>query len=76
MRSPDCTPSVAGVTPSGRRRGSMPIPIRLDRWIRSKLTARTARMPKRRCPLAAQSRDEPVPKRAPASSTTGCCSWR
>jgi hypothetical protein len=53
--------SVFGCTPGGRRNGTMPIPIRFERWMRSKLAASTARMPSRRWPFAAQSRDEPVP---------------
>ena len=37
------------------------MPIRFERWMRSKLSASTARTPSSAAPLAAQSRDEPVP---------------
>ena len=40
--------------------GSTPMPTRLERWMRSKLSAITAFTPSRLVPLAAQSRDEPV----------------
>jgi hypothetical protein len=56
-----------GVEPSG----STPIITRLLRWIRSKLTAITARTPSRNVPLAAQSRLEPVPYSLPARTTSG-----
>ncbi|OPZ07402.1 MAG: hypothetical protein BWZ10_02831 [candidate division BRC1 bacterium ADurb.BinA364] len=39
--------------------------------MRSKLAATTARTPSRRVPLAAQSREEPVPYSAPASTISG-----
>jgi hypothetical protein len=39
--------------------------------MRSKLSAMTARTPSRRVPLAAQSRDEPVPYSLPAKTTSG-----
>jgi hypothetical protein len=47
------------------------MPTRLLRWIRSKLCAMTARIPRRRVPFAAQSRDEPVPYSFPASTMRG-----
>ena len=37
------------------------MPTRLLRWMRSKLSASTARTPSRIVPLAAQSREEPEP---------------
>ena len=44
--------------------------------MRSKLSAMTARMPRRFVPLAAQSRDEPVPYSLPAKTTSGTpSSW-
>ena len=49
----------------------MPMPIRFERWIRSKLSAMTALTPSRRVPLAAQSRDDPVPYSLPATTTSG-----
>ena len=39
--------------------------------MRSKLSAITARMPRRFVPLAAQSREEPVPYSLPAKTTSG-----
>lgn len=42
------------------------MPTRLLRWIRSNDSARTARTPRRTVPLAAQSREEPVPYSFPA----------
>ena len=51
--------------------GRTPIPTRFDRWIRSKLSAITARMPSSRVPLAAQSREDPDPYSLPASTTSG-----
>ena len=47
------------------------MPTRLERWMRSKLTAMTARTPSSLVPLAAQSREEPVPYSLPASATRG-----
>ena len=47
--------AVPGCCSGMSRSGRMPIPIRFDRWIRSKLGARTARTPSRPRPLAAQS---------------------
>ena len=47
------------------------MPIRLERWMRSKLSAITARTPSSRVPFAAQSRDEPVPYSLPAKITSG-----
>ncbi|WMQ73504.1 MAG: hypothetical protein GPOALKHO_000522 [Sodalis sp.] len=45
----------------GNSSGKIPIPIKSERWIRSKLSAITARIPSNRGPLAAQSRLEPAP---------------
>ena len=47
------------------------MPIRLDRWMRSKDSAMTARTPSSAVPLAAQSRDDPEPYSLPASTTSG-----
>ncbi len=47
------------------------MPIRFERWMRSKLSAMTAFTPSSIVPLAAQSRDEPVPYSLPASTTSG-----
>ena len=59
------------VTPSANCSGSTPMPTRLERWMRSKLSAITARTPSSWVPLAAQSRDEPVPYSLPAKTTSG-----
>ena len=50
-------PSVARVSPGMNSSGSTPMPTRLERWMRSKLSAITARTPSRHVPLAAQSRE-------------------
>ena len=47
------------------------MPMRFDRWIRSKLSANAARMPRSAGPFAAQSRDEPLPYILPATTTSG-----
>ena len=47
------------------------MPIRLDRWIRSKDAASTARTPSSAVPLAAQSRDDPEPYSWPAMTSSG-----
>jgi hypothetical protein len=49
--------------------GSTPMPTRFERWIRSKLRAITAFTPSSCVPLAAQSRDEPVPYSSPPNTT-------
>ena len=64
-------PSDCAVSPSGSCSGSTPIPIRFERWMRSKLSAITARTPSSAVPFAAQSRDEPEPYSLPASTTSG-----
>ena len=64
-------PSESAVSPSGNCSGSTPMPTRLERWMRSKVTAITARTPSRLVPLAAQSRDEPEPYSLPPSTTSG-----
>jgi len=56
---------------SGRTSGSTPMPTKLERWIRSKLAASTARTPSSIVPLAAQSRELPVPYSVPARTTSG-----
>ncbi|MCY1535955.1 hypothetical protein D9M68_713850 [compost metagenome] len=50
------------------------MPTRLERWMRSKLSAITALTPSRLVPLAAQSREEPVPYSLPATITSGVSS--
>jgi hypothetical protein len=45
--------------------------MRLERWMRSKLSAITARTPSSDVPLAAQSRLEPEPYSLPAKITSG-----
>ena len=47
------------------------MPTRFDRWMRSKLSAITARTPCSSGPFAAQSRDDPVPYSFPASTMSG-----
>ena len=47
------------------------MPIRFERWIRSKLSAITARTPSSLVPFAAQSREEPEPYSLPARTTSG-----
>ena len=55
------------VSPSNTS-GTTPMPTRFERWMRSKLWAITARTPSRLVPLAAQSREEPVPYSLPAKN--------
>lgn len=55
------SPSVLRVTPCGNSSGRIPIPIRLERWIRSNDSAITTRIPNSRGPFAAQSRLDPDP---------------
>ncbi len=69
-------PSAAADSPGRYCSGRTPIPIRLDRWIRSNDSASTARTPSSRVPLAAQSRDEPVPYSFPARTSSGVPSSR
>src|SRR5215207_4665263 len=57
IRSPGVRCSSVGCRSAGSLIGRMPMPTRFERWMRSKLTARTARMPRRAGPFAAQSRD-------------------
>ena len=64
-------PSTRAFSPSMNCSGSTPMPTRLERWMRSKLSATTAFTPSRMVPLAAQSRDEPVPYSLPANTTSG-----
>src|SRR5258708_4914193 len=61
----------AGFGPVANGSGRIPIPTRFERWIRSKLSAITARTPSRRGPLAAQSREGPEPYSLPASTING-----
>ena len=62
-------PSEAADSPLKNSRGTIPIWTRLDRWMRSKLSAMTARTPKSRGPFAAQSRLDPDPYIFPAMMT-------
>ena len=64
-------PSEATLSPAANCSGSTPIPIRLERWMRSKLSAITARTPSSFVPFAAQSREEPEPYSLPARTTSG-----
>src|SRR5580693_4137600 len=48
-------PNDSAVLPSGNCSGITPMPIRLDRWMRSNDSAITARTPSSRVPLVAQS---------------------
>ena len=64
-------PRLCQLVPSSSTSGSTPMPTRLERWMRSKLCAITARTPSSRVPLAAQSREEPVPYSLPAKMTSG-----
>ena len=52
------------------------MPTRFERWMRSKLSAITARTPSSSGPLAAQSRDEPEPYSLPARYDQRHVSWR
>ena len=62
---------VLRLAPSLNCSGSTPIPTKLERWMRSKLSTIAALMPSSRVPLPAQSRDEPVPYSVPAITTSG-----
>src|SRR5690606_19381136 len=64
-------PKVSALAPSGNCRGRTPIITRFERWIRSNDVAITALTPSRNVPLAAQSRDEPIPLSVPARTTRG-----
>jgi hypothetical protein len=71
IASKPVSPSDCRVSPFTNSSGITPIPTRLERWMRSKLSAITARTPRSIVPLAAQSRDEPVPYSLPAMITSG-----
>src|SRR6185312_2881845 len=64
-------PSDLAFSPALNCSGSTPMPTRLERWMRSKLSVITALTPSSRVPLAAQSREEPVPYSLPAMTTSG-----
>ena len=64
-------PSDLRVSEPVNSNGTTPIPTRLERWMRSKLSAITAFTPRSAVPLAAQSRDEPAPYCAPPITTRG-----
>ena len=76
ITSSPVSPSEAALSSSANCNGSTPMPIRFERWIRSKLCAITARTPSSRVPLAAQSREEPEPYSRPASTTSGTPAFR
>ena len=65
------SPSDSALWPGWNCSGSTPMPIRLDRWIRSNDSTSTARTPSSAVPLAAQSRDEPDPYSLPPSTISG-----
>ncbi len=65
------SPSDLRVSPPVNSNGITPMPTRLERWMRSKLSAITALTPRRAVPLAAQSRLEPAPYCSPAKITSG-----
>src|ERR1039458_7430254 len=69
------SPSEAAVSPAWNCSGSTPMPTRLLRWMRSKLSAITARTPSNATPFAAQSRDEPEPYSLPARIISGTPSF-
>ena len=71
MVSEPSRPSVSAFCPSMNCSGRMPMPMRLERWMRSKLSAMATRTPSSIGPLAAQSRDEPLPYILPASTAAG-----
>ncbi|MNN64959.1 hypothetical protein D3C81_1804330 [compost metagenome] len=82
LAAPSCRPVMSKVSEPSRPRlnafspswncsGRTPMPTRLERWMRSKLSAMTALTPNRLVPLAAQSREEPVPYSLPAITTSG-----
>ncbi len=64
-------PSEAQLSPAGNCSGTTPMPMRFERWMRSKLSVMTALTPSRLVPLAAQSRDEPEPYSLPPKITSG-----
>ena len=57
--------SVCQLVPSLNTSGRRPMLMRLERWMCSKLCAMTARTPRSFVPLAAESREEPVPYSRP-----------
>ena len=64
-------PRDSALCPAGNWRGTTPMPMRLERWMRSKDSAMTALTPSRAVPLAAQSREEPEPYSLPPRTTSG-----
>ena len=64
-------PRDSAVSPAGNCSGSTPMPMRFERWMRSKLSAMTTWTPSSLVPLAAQSREEPEPYSLPARTTSG-----
>ena len=58
-------------SPSLNISGRMPIITKLLRWMRSYVSAITARMPSSDGPLAAQSRELPEPYSTPPMTTVG-----
>src|SRR5260363_42870 len=70
------SPSVCALCSVVNCSGNTPMPTRFERWMRSKLRAMTALTPNNCVPLAAQSRDEPVPYSSPANTRVDTPSWR
>jgi len=64
-------PSDEADSPCGNCSGITPMPMRFERWMRSKDSTITALTPSSAVPLAAQSRDEPEPYSLPPSTTSG-----
>ena len=65
------SPSDVGDSPAGNCSGSTPMPIRLERWMRSKRLGDHRPHAEQAVPLAAQSRDEPEPYSLPPRTTSG-----
>ena len=70
------SPSDCQLAPaSAKTKGTTPMPTRFERWMRSKLWAITALTPSKVVPLAAQSREEPLPYSMPPKITNGTFSF-
>ena len=64
-------PRDSALAPGLNWSGSTPMPIRLERWMRSNDSTSTARTPSSTVPFAAQSREEPEPYSLPPSTMSG-----
>ncbi len=71
MRSSPFNLRVLRDTPSLNSKGITPMPIKLERWIRSYDSVMTTLTPNKFVPLAAQSRLEPEPYSLPAMIANG-----